>query len=40
VVNAMVRDCGGRIGISTAPGQYTRFKVLLPKSATLQSSAA
>jgi len=40
VVNAMVRDCGGRIGISTAPGQYTRFKVLLPRSAALQSSAA
>lgn len=40
VVNATVRDCGGRIGISTAPGKYTRFKVLLPKSAALQSSAA
>lgn len=40
LVNTIIRDCGGRIGISTAPGQYTRFKVLLPKSAALQSSAA
>lgn len=31
VVNAMVRECGGRIGISTAPGQFARFKILLPR---------
>lgn len=31
VVGAMIRERGGRIGVSTAPGQYTRFKILLPK---------
>ena len=31
-VNALVRDSGGRIGISTAPGQFTRFKIVLPKA--------
>jgi signal transduction histidine kinase len=31
VVNAMVRECGGRIGISTAPGQFSRFKILMPR---------
>jgi len=40
VVNAAVRDCGGRIGISTTAGQYTRFKVLLPKQAAARSTAA
>ncbi|MCC7463683.1 MAG: Hpt domain-containing protein [Gammaproteobacteria bacterium] len=30
-VTAMIRERGGRIGVSTAPGQYTRFKILLPK---------
>ena len=43
VVNAAVRDCGGRIGISTTAGKYTRFKMLLPRAAApaeSQSSAA
>ena len=31
VVNSTVRECGGRIGISTQPGKYTRFKMLLPR---------
>jgi hypothetical protein len=31
VVSAMIRERGGRIGVSTAPGQYTRFKILLPR---------
>jgi len=31
VVSSMIRERGGRIGVSTAPGQYTRFKILLPK---------
>ncbi|MGH8115220.1 MAG: ATP-binding protein, partial [Rhodanobacteraceae bacterium] len=30
-VSSLVREHGGRIGISTAAGRYTRFKVLLPK---------
>ena len=30
--SALVRDSGGRIGISTAPGQFTRFKIVLPKA--------
>jgi signal transduction histidine kinase len=43
VVNAAIRDSGGRIGISTTAGKYTRFKVLLPRAqaeADSQSSAA
>jgi signal transduction histidine kinase len=41
VVNAMVRECGGRIGISTAPGQFSRFKVLLPRQVpTLEPSSS
>ncbi len=43
VVNTTVRECGGRIGISTQPGKYTRFKMMLPRhDATdpAQSSAA
>jgi HPt (histidine-containing phosphotransfer) domain-containing protein len=31
VVNAAVRECGGRIGIATSPGKYTRFKIVLPR---------
>jgi HPt (histidine-containing phosphotransfer) domain-containing protein len=43
IVNSAVRACGGRIGISTTPGKYTRFKMLLPRSAAAgasQSTAA
>ena len=43
VVNATIRECGGRIGISTQPGKYTRFKMLLPRreaAAASRSSAA
>jgi chemotaxis protein histidine kinase CheA len=43
VVNAAVRDCGGRIGIATTAGKYTRFKIILPRAAVQpesQSSAA
>jgi signal transduction histidine kinase len=43
VVQAAIRDCGGRIGISTSPGRYTRFKIVLPRRDAIpktQSSAA
>ena len=43
VVNAKVRECGGRIGIATSPGKYTRFKTVLPRrtvSEPSQSTAA
>ena len=43
IVNATIRECGGRIGISTQPGKYTRFKMLLPRreaGANSRSSAA
>ena len=43
VVHAAVRDCGGRIGIATSTGKYTRFKIVLPRRdapSTSQSSAA
>lgn len=39
VVNGAVRDCGGRIGIATTPGQFTRFKVQLPRSAAPAGAA-
>ena len=39
VVTAMIRERGGRIGVSTAPGQYTRFKILLPKKPAQQGPA-
>lgn len=40
VVNTLVRDSGGRISISTTPGQYTRFKVLLPRTMAMARPAA
>ncbi|HEX9139331.1 MAG TPA: ATP-binding protein [Steroidobacteraceae bacterium] len=41
LVSTTVRECGGKVGISTSTGRYTRFKVILPMSpATAQSSAA
>jgi HPt (histidine-containing phosphotransfer) domain-containing protein/PAS domain-containing protein len=39
-VSSRVRECGGRIGVSTAAGRYTRFKVLLPRSAAAVASSA
>ena len=38
VVNATVRACGGRIGIATSPGKYTRFKTVLPRRSASESS--
>jgi chemotaxis protein histidine kinase CheA len=39
-VNALVREYGGRIGIATAPGHFTRFRVTLPKAVVLTQSAS
>jgi signal transduction histidine kinase len=39
-VSSRVREHGGRIGVSTAAGRYTRFKVLLPKAATATAAAS
>ena len=41
-VSNWVRESGGNIAVSTVTGQYTRFKVVLPKSAStvLSSSVA
>lgn len=33
VVSALVRELGGQIAVSTAPGKYTRFRIQLPKVA-------
>jgi two-component system, chemotaxis family, sensor kinase CheA len=33
VVNSTVRECGGRIGLATATGKYTRFKTVFPRRA-------
>jgi len=38
VVNSAVRACGGRIGIATAAGKYTRFKAVLPRRAATDSA--
>ncbi len=38
VVNTTVRECGGRIGIATSPGKYTRFKTVLPRRAASEPS--
>jgi chemotaxis protein histidine kinase CheA len=32
-VSALVRELGGQIAVSTAPGKYTRFRIQLPKVA-------
>ena len=39
-VSSLVRGHGGRIGVSTAAGRYTRFKVLLPKGLAGEAAAA
>jgi two-component system chemotaxis sensor kinase CheA len=38
-VSSLVREHGGRIGVSTAAGRYTRFRVLLPRLADGQLTA-
>ncbi len=38
-VGSLVREHGGKVGVSTVAGQYTRFKVLLPKLATASAAA-
>ena len=30
VVRELVNKAGGRVGIATKPGEYTRFRVTLP----------
>lgn len=36
----VVQSLGGRIGVATAPGKYTRFSILLPARGGQQSSVA
>jgi len=38
LVNAAVREFGGRIGISTTAGKFTRFKLLLPRTSAEPAS--
>jgi len=40
VVWKTVRGMGGRIAVSTAPGKFTRFKVLLPNESVQQGAVA
>jgi two-component system chemotaxis sensor kinase CheA len=40
VVWKTVRGMGGRISVSTAPGKYTRFKILLPAESAQQGAVA
>jgi two-component system chemotaxis sensor kinase CheA len=39
-VSTLVREHGGRIGVSTAAGRFTRFRVVIPRAALSASSAA
>ncbi|HWG77861.1 MAG TPA: ATP-binding protein [Steroidobacteraceae bacterium] len=39
-VSTLVREHGGRIGVSTASGRYTRFRVLLPRNGAMSASSA
>jgi chemotaxis protein histidine kinase CheA len=39
VVSALVREIGGQIAVSTAPGKYTRFRIQLPNAATRSLAA-
>lgn len=39
-VGSIVRENGGKIGVATVAGQYTRFKVLLPKNVAAAASAS
>jgi chemotaxis protein histidine kinase CheA len=39
VVARAVYALGGKIGVSTHPGRFTRFKIVLPVSETLGSTA-
>jgi signal transduction histidine kinase len=40
VVWKTVRGMGGKISVSTAPGKYTRFKILLPNEGVQQGAVA
>jgi two-component system, chemotaxis family, sensor kinase CheA len=40
VVWKTVRGMGGKISVSTAPGKYTRFKILLPSDGAQQGAVA
>ena len=40
VVWKTVRGMGGKISVSTAPGKYTRFKILLPNESVQQGAVA
>lgn len=39
-VSALVREHGGKIGVSTVTGRYTRFRVTLPRSPGIAASSA
>ncbi len=39
-VSTLVREYGGRISVSTATGRYTRFRISLPRSASIAASSA
>jgi chemotaxis protein histidine kinase CheA len=39
VVARSVYALGGKIGVSTHPGKFTRFKIVLPVSDSASSSA-
>ena len=40
IVARSVYALGGRLGVSTHPGRFTRFKILLPAAQTVSSAVA
>jgi chemotaxis protein histidine kinase CheA len=39
LVRDLVNKAGGRVGIATKPGEYTRFRITLPNEKTASNSA-
>jgi two-component system, chemotaxis family, sensor kinase CheA len=39
-VSMLVREHGGKIGVSTVTGRYTRFRVMLPRAPSVAASSA
>jgi signal transduction histidine kinase len=40
VVRRVVKDLGGKVAVATAPGKFTRFRIVLPAAAARQDAVA
>jgi len=36
----VVKDLGGKVAVATAPGKFTRFRIVLPAAAARQDAVA